>query len=210
MRNPDAWLPNPILRRYSIVVLLSPVVICRYRSNGTLSVFLQQRGLLGRYPYERLRQWNFISRFIVVAVFGLGDFHCLDSAFGTACSSPLLHLLDAILMARMTLCQLPSTVAMAVAGISFQVHRMVICSLPSVPSDRVASFFSNIDICSARPALRSRNCFRFSNSALFSLIRATRRGDGPDEDELPYPPDACREWEDSDRAELYMSARVVD
>lgn len=51
---------------------------------------------------------------------------------------------------------------------------------PSVPSARVASFSSSIDICPANPALRSLSCFRFSNSAFFSLIRAARIGDCPD------------------------------
>jgi hypothetical protein len=66
--------------------------------------------------------------------------------------------------------------------------------LPSVPSDRVASFSSSICIWPANPALRSRSCFKFSSSAFFSFIRASRIGDCPAAlpVRLPDVVEACR------------------
>lgn len=82
--------------------------------------------------------------------------------------------------------------------------------LPSVPSERVANFSSSIDICPAKPALRSLNCFKFSNSAFFSLIRATRRGDWPEDVELAlFPLEGWRRCEGRGRLELYMTASAM-
>ena len=65
--------------------------------------------------------------------------------------------------------------------------------VPCVPSDNVVSFSSSIFICPANPALRSRNCLRFSSSAFFSLTRACKIGDCPVDVEARLPDvDGCR------------------
>lgn len=86
-------------------------------------------------------------------------------------------LLDAILIARRTLCQFPNTVATARRSQYRPPLNSLRDSVPSVPSESVDNFSSSICICPAKPALRSRNCFRFSSSAFFSFIRARRMGD---------------------------------
>ena len=113
------------------------------------------------------------------------------------------NLLEAILIARRTLFQLPSTIATARGTVSKSLEppRFWI-PLPSVPSESVASFSSSICICPANPALRSRSCFRFSNSAFFSLMRAKSIGDCPVElDRFPEVVDPCRKWEGRVREE---------
>lgn len=50
-------------------------------------------------------------------------------------------------------------------------------NIPSVPLDKVLNLSSSCCIWPARPALRSRNCLRFCNSARFSLMRCCRADD---------------------------------
>lgn len=82
------------------------------------------------------------------------------SSSGPAPVAVFASFVEAMLMARSTLCQLPTTAAIA-----------------SVPSDNVDSFSSKASIWVATAALRSLSSFRFSSSAFFSSIRASSAGD---------------------------------
>lgn len=113
-------------------------------------------------------------------------------------------------MACRTLFQLPITIAIALTGRQHQNGRKwetTTGSIPSVPSESVESFCSSASIWDAIAALRSRNSFRCSNSALFSFTRTTRAGGGPVE---AFPPiEGCRICVDSDRVgnDILVSAR---
>lgn len=62
-------------------------------------------------------------------------------------------------------------------GISKVGWARMVSAVPSVPLERVLSLSCSCSIWPARPALKSRNCLRFSSSARFSLIRCCRAED---------------------------------
>ena len=129
-------------------------------------------------------------------------------------------LLDAILMARRTLCQFDRTAATARhehVNVNLQLprgssripprsHVLANCLdyLPSVPSDNVLSLSANICIWSARPALNACRSFKFASSAFFSAMRATSAGDWPDGCEPPREAEGFRRWDGSGRPEYDM------
>lgn len=120
------------------------------------------------------------------------------------------HLLDAMLIARSTLCQLDNTAATAVRATrqhrlgwhiappsrtATPAHGLWGKDVPSVPSERVWSFSASICIWSARPALSACRSLRFESSAFFSAMRASSTGDWPDGCEPPRELEGLRKWD---------------
>lgn len=78
----------------------------------------QWGGVLCRDADESLREWNFglavFLGFLILGFLGLGDFHCkLSEMLRTNESDDGQNVLEAMLMARRTLCQFDRTAATA-------------------------------------------------------------------------------------------------
>jgi hypothetical protein len=85
--------------------------------------------------------------------------------------------LEAMLMARRTLCQFERTAATAGTCQYEPVGHIGRQNTPSVPLDSVCSLSASICIWSARPPLSACRSLRLASSAFFSAMRASSTGD---------------------------------
>lgn len=124
--------------------------------------------------------------------FGIAPAQILASYHGAVCRSEGFIPL-AICIALSTVFQLAMTAATA-----------------SVPLLNVPNFSSSCCICPARPADRSRNCFRLSSSSFFSLMRDCRTEDCEFVDACPPSPEDGRIMPDVGRGAYAMFVVVQE